>query len=146
MPVVKITKDNMHDILEQNEIVIMDFWADWCAPCKTFDPILEAASDRHTDIVFGKIDTESEDIVTRVFQVRSIPTVLIFKQNIGVFRESRAFRPMELESMIAKTRELDMDIIRERIAEAQAEAEAQAAAEESEHLEAEEAEGASVLD
>ncbi len=144
MAVVKITKDNMHDILEQNEIVIMDFWADWCAPCKTFDPILEAAAERHTDIVFGKIDTEAEDIVTRVFQVRSIPTVLIFKQNIGVFRESRAFRPAELESMIAKTRELDMDIIRERIAEAQAEAEANQA-EESEHLEAEEPEEGSVL-
>ena len=135
MATVEITKDNMHDILEQNEIVVLDFWADWCEPCKAFDPILAAASERHSDIVFGKVNTEAEDIISRVFQIRSIPTGLIFKQNIGVFRESRGFRPTELETMIAKTRELDMDEIRERIAQAQAEAEAEA---ESEHLEAEE--------
>ena len=126
MATVEITQDNMHDILEQNEIVVMDFWADWCAPCKAFDPIVEAAAERHTDIVFGKVNTEEEDIISRVFQVRSIPTVLIFKQNIGVFRESRGFRPKELEVMIEKTRALNMDEIRERIAEAQEEAEREA--------------------
>ena len=148
MATVEITKDNMHEILENNEIVLMDFWADWCATCKNFDPIVEAASERHSDIVFGKVNVEVEDIIARVFQVQSIPTVLIFKENIGVFRESRGFRPTELETMLEKTRNLDMDEIRERIAQAQAEAEKQ----EDEHLEAEDIsdsapqESSSVLD
>ena len=150
MATVEITKDNMHEILENNEIVLMDFWADWCAPCKNFDPIVEAASERHSDIVFGKVNVEVEDIIARVFQVQSIPTVLIFKENIGVFRESRGFRPTELETMLEKTRNLDMDEIRERIAQAQAEAEKQE--QEDEHLEADDIsdsapqESSSVLD
>ena len=80
MPTVTVTKENFNDLVEQSNILILDFWAEWCGPCKNFAPIFEAASEKHEDIVFGKIDTESQQELAGVFQIRSIPTLMIFKE------------------------------------------------------------------
>ena len=117
MATVKITKENFNDILENNEIVILDFWASWCAPCRTFSPIFEEASEKHTDVVFGKINTEEEEELSAYFKIRSIPNVMIFRQQIGLFSQPGALPPEALESLLTQIKEVDMDDIRKKIAE-----------------------------
>ena len=90
MATLELTADNFNDVLEQNPIVFIDFWAAWCAPCRSFAPTYEAASDENPDIVFGKIDTEAQQELAATFQIRSIPTIAVIREGIMVFRESGA--------------------------------------------------------
>ena len=128
MTTVNVTKENFNDLVEQSNIIILDFWAEWCQPCKNFAPVFEAASEKHPDVVFGKIDTESEQEIAAVYQIRSIPTIMAFKEGIGIFRQAGALPPAPLNELITKIKEVDMDEVRAQIAEAQA----QMAAEEAE--------------
>lgn len=121
MSCVEITADNFNDIVEKNDIVFLDFWAAWCGPCRNFAPIYEAAADAHTDIVFGKIDTEAQQELAASFQIRSIPTIAVIRDNIMVFRESGALPANALNQVIDGVRALDMDAVRADIARQQQE-------------------------
>jgi thioredoxin 1 len=115
MATVQLTKDTFEDTIVNNDIVLVDFWADWCGPCKMFAPTYEKVSDNHDGIVFAKVDTEVEQELAAYFQVRSIPTLMIFKEKIGIFSQPGALPESALEDLIEQTKGLDMDEIRRQI-------------------------------
>lgn len=122
MATVDITKDTLQETIANNEIVIIDFWAPWCGPCKSFAPTYESVSDKHQDIVFAKVNTEEEQELAASFQIRSIPTLMIFRDQIAIFSQAGMLPESALEEVIGKTRELDMDQVRKEVAEQQAQA------------------------
>lgn len=117
-----ITADNIEATVRDNDIVILDFWAGWCGPCMRFAPAFEAASEAHTDVHFGKIDTEDQRALSRELGIRNIPTLMVFRENILVFREAGALPPEALEELLSEVKKLDMDDVRAKIAAAEAEA------------------------
>jgi thioredoxin len=117
MATVTATQDNFDDIIQNNSIVFVDFWAPWCAPCRSFAPVYEEVSEKHQDIVFAKVNTEDEQELAGQFRVRSIPTLMIFREKIILFSQPGALPANSLEELIQKARELDMDQVRQEIAE-----------------------------
>ena len=107
-------------------LYLIDFWAPWCGPCKSFGPIYEEVSEKHPDIVFAKINTEEEQAIAAHFQIRSIPTLMIFREQIIIFAEAGMLPGNALEEVIGQVKTLDMDKVKEDIAKAQADAEANA--------------------
>jgi len=120
MATVEITKDTLQDTIADNDIVIIDFWAPWCGPCKSFAPVYDAVSEKHSDVVFAKVNTEDEQELAASFQIRSIPTLMIFRDQIAIFSQAGMLPESALEQVIAKTKELDMDQVRKEVAEQQA--------------------------
>lgn len=118
MAIVEITGDNFNEIMQGNDFVIIDFWAPWCAPCRNFAPVFEKAAERHSDIVFAKINTEEQQELAAQFQVRSIPTLMIFREQIILFSQAGSLQAPQLEQVLSKAKELDMDEVRRQIAEA----------------------------
>jgi len=118
MATVTATAQNFEQTVTDNEIVLVDFWADWCGPCKMFAPVFEAASDKHDDIVFAKVDTEAEQQLAMEAQIRSIPTLMAFRDGILVFNQAGALPSESLEELVTAVRDLDMDDVRAKIAAA----------------------------
>ena len=120
MPTIDITKDTIHDTIENNDIVLIDFWAEWCGPCRMFAPTFEKVSDRYADddlkIAFAKVDTEAEQELAAGFGIRSIPTLVAFRDQIGIFSQPGALPEEALDDLIGQIKALDMDAIREEIA------------------------------
>lgn len=115
MATVALTKDNFEETVTGNEIVLVDWWADWCGPCKMFAPTYEASSDKHEGVVFGKIDTEDQPELSAEAGIQSIPTLMAFRDGILLYSQPGALPPAALEEIIGKVKELDMDAVRAEI-------------------------------
>jgi len=120
MATVDVTKENFEEIVTKNSLVILDFWAAWCGPCKAFAPAFEAASEKYPDVVFGKINAEEQQELAGHFQIRSIPNVMLFRDQIVLFSQPGAMPPAGIDSVIEQARALDMNKVRAEIAEAEA--------------------------
>lgn len=122
MATIEIGKDNFRDVVskEVEGIVLLDWWADWCDPCRVFSPVFEEASERHPDIRFGKVDTEKEPELADAFKVRSIPTVMAFRDGFMLWERAGSLAEGELEELIRQVRALDMNQVRQRVEDLQA--------------------------
>ena len=115
MASIEIHEPEFSDIIDNNSIVLLDFWAEWCGPCKAYGPVYERVSEEFPDVVFGKIDTEAEPMLAKSFNVRSIPTTVAFKDGIGVFIQPGALPEDALRDLVTRLGELDMDEVRAEI-------------------------------
>ena len=115
MAVVDVIESEFAELIDNNNIVILDFWAEWCGPCKAYAPVFERVSEDHPDVVFAKIDTEQEQALSQSFSIRSIPTTIAFKEGIGVFMMPGALPEKDLRELVVKLGEIDMDEVRAQI-------------------------------
>ncbi len=117
MATVELNMENLNSSVENSKILLIDFWAEWCAPCKMFGPIFEKASEKYPDIVFAKCNTEEQQGVAAAFGIMSIPTLAIFREKILVFKDAGALPEPALENLISQVKELDMDDVRKKVEE-----------------------------
>jgi thioredoxin len=120
VPTVALTKDNFEEVVNGNDMVIVDFWAPWCGPCKGFAPVFDAASEKHTDVIFGKVNTDDEQELAASFNIRSIPTLMLFRERVILFSQAGALPGSALEQILTKGKELDMAAVHQEIAEREA--------------------------
>lgn len=120
MATLELNKDNFQQVINDNANVIIDFWAPWCAPCRGFAPTFEAASEKQPDIVFAKVNTEEQQEIAGAFNIRSIPTLMFFRDQIIIYSEAGALPASAFEQLIGQAMALDMDTVRAEIAAGQA--------------------------
>ncbi|MDO4822254.1 MAG: thioredoxin [Rothia sp. (in: high G+C Gram-positive bacteria)] len=120
MATIEITQENLTQNVENSDILFLDFWADWCGPCKQFGPIFEAASEKHTDITFGKVDTEDQQQLAAAAGITSIPTIMGFREGVLVFSQPGALNAQQFDQIIDAVKGLDMAEVHKQVAEAEA--------------------------
>ncbi|GHK04951.1 putative thioredoxin-2 [Streptomyces sp. Y2F8-2] len=120
---VELTKENFDQTVQDNDFILIDFWASWCGPCQQFAPVYEKAAEENPDLVFGKVDTEAQPELAAAFGIQSIPTLMIVRDRVAVFAQPGALPQAALDDVIGQARRLDMDEVRKAVAEQQAKAE-----------------------
>ena len=121
MAVVELTKENFEQVVTSNPTVVVDYWAPWCGPCRGFAPVFEKVSEQHPDVVFAKVNTDEEQEIAAHFQIRSIPTLMVFRDQVIVFSQPGALPQGAFEQVVQKAKELDMDEVRRQMQEEQKE-------------------------
>jgi thioredoxin 1 len=116
MATIELTEENFEDVITKNDMVLLDFWASWCGPCRSFAPVFEAASEKHPGVVFAKVNTEEQRGLAGHFNIRSIPTLMIFREQIIIFSQAGSLPGNVLDEVIEKAGALDMNMVREQIA------------------------------
>jgi thioredoxin 1 len=116
MATIHLTSENFKDVINNNDIVIVDFWAEWCGPCKSFGPTFEAASEKYPEIAFAKVNTEEERELAGGFNIRSIPTLMVFREQVILYAEAGALPASALDQLVEQVKGLDMDAIKAEIA------------------------------
>ena len=117
MATVELTRDNFESVVTGNDMVIVDFWAPWCGPCKCFAPVFERASENHQDVVFAKVNTDDEQEIAGTFGIRSIPTLMVFREKVVLFQRAGALPGSALEQVITQAKALDMAQVHKEVAE-----------------------------
>jgi thioredoxin len=125
MATVELTKENFERVITESPMVVVDFWAPWCGPCRGFAPIYEQAAEAHQDVVFGKINTDQEQELAGAFDIRSIPTLMVFRDRVVLFQEAGAMPASALEQVITQAKSLDMAKVHQEIAERERQGEQQ---------------------
>jgi thioredoxin len=120
MTTISLTKDNFDQTVEQNAMVVVDFWAAWCAPCRFFAPTFEQASERYPDVVFGKVNTEEQPELAGAFGIRSIPTLMILRDKVVLYSEAGALPQAQLDALIDQAKALEMEQVHRKLAEQEA--------------------------
>lgn len=120
MATIELTKDNFEQVVTGNKMVIVDFWAPWCGPCRGFAPVFEAASEKHSDVIFAKVNTDEEQEIAAQFNIRSIPTLMVFREKVIVFGQPGALPASNFEKVIETAKGLDMTQVHAEIAKEQA--------------------------
>ena len=115
MPVIELTKENFEQVVTTNPTVIIDYWAEWCGPCRGFAPVFEKVAEKHPDVVFAKVNTEEQPEIAGHFQIRSIPTLMVFRDQIIVFSQPGALPQGAFEQVVEKVKDLDMDEVRRQL-------------------------------
>jgi thioredoxin 1 len=115
MAVIQLTQENIEDTINNNDIVVIDFWASWCGPCQAFKPVFEKASEKHTDATFASCNTEEQTELASMFKIQSIPTLVVFRDGIGIFGQPGMLPAEALDELMEKVRELDMNEVRAEI-------------------------------
>ncbi|WP_022871468.1 thioredoxin [Yaniella halotolerans] len=123
MATTDLTQETFQETIEGNDIVLVDWWADWCGPCKMFAPVYDEVSQQHDDIVFGKIDTEDQQQLAAAAGISSIPTLMAFRENVLVFSQPGAINAQQLDQLIEQVRGLDMEDVHKQVEEARQQAE-----------------------